>query len=175
MALRKFTGTGRITDADYKLVKWVGKTKAGKAIQITIKEAINLGSTEWAFADKDDTVAEAVFTACYTQADLDAGKTDEPWEVEYDDTVVKAEEEIVLGAGKFYIGDTPIALTRGGGKFSREPEYREIEADGDRGPVKGRITIDGVRATLTMNTLQILTRLADLYTGLQEVVEQPAG
>jgi hypothetical protein len=169
MAMKKLAGTGLITDADYKQIKWVGKTKGGKAVQIILLNAINLGNTEWAFADKDDTVSEAVFTACYLQADLDAGTLTEPWTVEYDDSVTKAEEEIMLGAGKFYIGETAIALTRGGGKFSREVEYREIGADGDPGPVKGRVVIDKVRATLTMNTLQILTRLADLYTGMQVV------
>lgn len=173
MAMKKYSGAGVISDSDYKAVRWVGKTKGGKAVQITLTEAINLGNTEWEFADKDDTVSEVVFTACYKQEDLDAGKITEPWTIEYDDGITKAEQEIMLGAGKFYIGDVAIALTRGGGKFSREVEYREIEADGDPGPVKGRIVIDKVRATLSMNTLQILTRLSGLYTAIQEETVTP--
>ena len=64
--------------------------------------------------------------------------------------------DIILGHGVFSIGGTDIALTRGGGMFAIEREYREIEADGDRGPVKGRIVIDTSRARLTMNVLEII-------------------
>ena len=40
-------------------------------------------------------------------------------------------QKIILGKGVFSIGDTPIALTRGGGQFTVEREVRQIEADGD--------------------------------------------
>lgn len=72
-----------------------------------------------------------------------------------------------MGAGVFYVDNTAVALTRGGGSFNVEREYREVNADGDRGPVEGRIVMDASRATLTMNTLQIMTRLADLYPAMQ--------
>lgn len=65
-------------------------------------------------------------------------------------------DNIILGDGVFKIGTTAIALTRGGGSFSIEREYREIEADGDFGPVKGRIRKTKSVAKLTMNTLEIL-------------------
>lgn len=63
--------------------------------------------------------------------------------------------DILLGAGKVSIGGTPIGLTRGGSAFVTEREIREIEADGDKGPVKGRIKIDREVAKLTVNALEI--------------------
>ena len=48
-------------------------------------------------------------------------------------------ESIILGDGVFAVNGTDIALTRGGGQFLIEREYREIPADGDYSPVKGRI------------------------------------
>lgn len=163
--MSKITGTGAITSADFKAVKWVGKTKDGKAVTVKLTDAINLGNIEWAFAEKDDVVAQVVFTACYDNTDSTATSTAEPWEVETSGQTAGA-GEIMLGAGIFYVGDTAIALTRGGGSFNVEREMREINADGDRGPVKDRIVMEGSRATLTMNTLQILTRMADLYAGV---------
>ena len=65
------------------------------------------------------------------------------------------EEKILLGYGVITVGETPLGLTRGGGSFTVEREYREIEADGDRGPVKGRIEIDREVAKLTVNALEM--------------------
>lgn len=166
--MAKYRGTGMLTDADYKRVKWVGKTKGNSAVTIEFDKAINMGNIDWTFAEKDDTVAEIVMTAVYSNTDSMSETNDEPWSVDVDGATSGA-SEIMLGAGIFYIGDTKIALTRGGGKFTVEREYREINADGDRGPVEGRIVMDGSRATLTMNTLQILTRLSDLYPALKTV------
>lgn len=163
--MSKFTGTGAIVSADFKAVKWVGKTKDGKAVTVKLSDAINLGNIDWTFAEKNDTVAQIVFTACYDNTDEAATSTVEPWEVETSGQTAGA-GEIMLGAGIFYIGETAIALTRGGGQFTVEREFREINADGDRGPVKDRIVMETSRATLTMNTLQILTRMADLYSGI---------
>jgi len=156
------TGTGAITSADFKTVKWVGKDKAGNAVTITLDNAINMGNIDWTFAEKDDTVAAVTFTACYENTDAASTSTAEAWEVEYSGNTSGA-AEIMLGAGIFYIGTTAIALTRGGGSFNVEREFREINADGDRGPVKDRVVMEASRASLTMNTLQILTRVADLY------------
>ena len=64
-----------------------------------------------------------------------------------------AVENILLGYGVFSIGSTPVGLTRGGGSFTVETEYREIEADGDYGAVKGRVVIDRQDAKLTLNAL----------------------
>lgn len=166
--MAKYRGTGTITTADYKALKWRGKSKDGKAVVITLENAINLGDIDWTFAEKNDTVAQVVFTATYSNTDETASTTTEPWEVEIDGQASGA-GEIMLGAGIFSIDDNDIALTRGGGSFKVAREFREINADGDRGPVKGRINMEGSRATLTLNTLQILTRLADLYVGVESV------
>jgi hypothetical protein len=64
-------------------------------------------------------------------------------------------EKILLGHGIITVGSVPLGLTRGGGSFAVEREYREIEADGDRGPVEGRIVIDREVAKLTVNALEL--------------------
>lgn len=66
-------------------------------------------------------------------------------------------EKILLGYGVVKVGLTPIGLTRGGSAFLVEREYRPIEADGDRGIVKGRITIDKEEAKLTVNALELFS------------------
>lgn len=165
--MAKFSGTGRVTSADYHAVKWVGKDKANNAVTITFEKAINLGNIDWAFANKDDTVANITFTSVYTNTDATSATDDEAWEVEYNGTKSGA-DEIIMGAGIFYVDNVAVALTRGGGSFLVEREFREVGADGDRGPVEGRINMESSRATLTMNTLQILTRLADFYPSITQ-------
>lgn len=159
-------GTGVIADADYKTVKWVGKTKGGKAVTIQLTNAINMGNIDFAFAEKDDVVAQVTFTATYGNTDAAATTTTEPWSVTYEDGVSAGAGEIMLGAGIFYIGSNAVALTRGGGSFNVEREYRQINADGDRGPVKGRIVMEASTASLTMNVLTVLTNMADLFTAV---------
>lgn len=74
---------------------------------------------------------------------------------------------IVLGNGVFSIGATDIALTRGGGQFTIEREYRDIEADGDKGPVRGRTVLDKSVPKLSMNALSIIPAdFAKYYPGL---------
>lgn len=81
-----------------------------------------------------------------------------------------APNDIVLGAGVFSIGGTAIALTRGGGKFSIEREYRQIEADGDFGPVKGRIVKTKSVAKLSMNALELLpANVVKMYPAVGKV------
>lgn len=70
-----------------------------------------------------------------------------------------AADKILLGYGTVTVGLTPIGLTRGGSSFVVEREYREIEADGDKGPVQGRIVIDREVAKLTVNALELFTAL----------------
>ena len=78
-------------------------------------------------------------------------------------------QEIILGLGKFSIDDIEILLTRGGGIFTVEREYREIEADGMKAAGKDMITIDREQPKLTMNMLSILTKadLTKLYSALK--------
>lgn len=77
-------------------------------------------------------------------------------------------QEILLGKGVFYIGTTPIGLTRGGGQFTVEKEIRQIEADGDRGPVKGRVIQDKATPKLIMNSLEVITEnIPNMYAGVK--------
>ena len=81
---------------------------------------------------------------------------------------MSAPEDIILGDGVFAIGQTTssttnIALTRGGGVFSVEREYRQIPADGDYGPVKGRIRLIKSVAKLNMKNLEIVPDDMDAY------------
>jgi hypothetical protein len=66
-------------------------------------------------------------------------------------------QKILLGTGVFTVGGTAIALTRGGGSFVVEREYRHIDADGDFGFVEGRQEIDRENAKLTVNGLDMFT------------------
>ena len=167
MAITKtITGTGAVTVADFNDVKWVGLTKGGNAITITIKNAINMGNIDWTFAEKNDVVPQVVFTGTYDNTDQASSSTAENWTIEIDGSLTAGASEIILGAGKFYIGQTLIALTRGGGSFNVEREYRKINADGDRGTVKGRVVMEGSECTLTMNVLTMLTNIDKLYSSI---------
>lgn len=77
-------------------------------------------------------------------------------------------EKILLGYGVVTVGGTPIGLTRGGSKFVVERQIREIDADGDRGPVKDRIVIDREVAKLTVNALEafVAADMVKYYPGL---------
>ena len=167
MASTVYIGTGTISGSDFKTVKWVGLTKGGNAVTITLNDAVNVGNIEWTFAEKNDVVPSVEFEACYSNTDAASSSNNEPWSVEIDGSLTSGASEIVLGAGKFYIGQNLVALTRGGGSFTVEREAREINADGDRGMVKGRVVTESSRPKLTMNVLTMLTKVADLYTGVQ--------
>lgn len=167
----KITGTGAIASTDYHKVEWKGITKDGQAMTITLAKALNMGNIDLAFAEKGETVAQIVYTAVYTNTDATSATTTEPWEIETTGTMGTASGEIILGAGVFYIDDVAVALTRGGGSFTVTRTFRNINADGDRGPVEGRIAMDDSTATLTLNTLQILSIASKLYAGLNVTTE----
>ena len=166
MAATTYIGTGAVTASDFKTVKWVGKTKGGASVTIELNDAINTGNIEWTFAEKNDLVPSITMEACYDNTDAASASTTEPWKITIDSAPSAGASEIILGAGVFYVGATQVALTRGGGSFNVEREYREINADGDRGAVKGRVVMEGSRAKLTMNVLTMLTRLSDVYTSI---------
>jgi len=80
--------------------------------------------------------------------------------------------DIILGDGVFAIGTVDVGLTRGGGTLAIEREYREIQADGDYGPVKGRIRKIGSRAKLSMNALEIIaTNIPQMYPATTNTTE----
>ena len=170
MAIKKYIGTGEVTSADFKKCTWIGQSKDGKAVKITLYDAINMSNIDLTFAEKNDVVPSIEMTACYDNENEAASSTVEPWDIEIDGSTVAGADEILLGAGKFYIEDTLVGLTRGGGSFNVEREYREINADGDRGPVKGRIVMESSRAKLTMNVLTFLTKFTNIYPGVAESV-----
>ncbi|MGJ9383236.1 hypothetical protein [Salipaludibacillus sp. CF4.18] len=80
--------------------------------------------------------------------------------------------DIILGDGVFSIGVTDVGLTRGGGMLTIEREYRNIEADGDYGPVKGRIRKIRSVAKLSMNSLEILaSTLPKMYPAVENTTD----
>ena len=166
MATTKYLGTGEVTSSDFKNVKWVGKTKGGQDVTIELLNAMNMSNIDWSMQEKNDVVQSAEFQACYSNTDSASSSTIEPWSIEIDSSTTAGANEIVLGAGVFYIGGTAVALTRGGGQFTVEREFREINADGDRGAVKGRVVMESSRAKLTMNLLTMLTRITDIYAAV---------
>lgn len=167
----KITGTGAVTNADFHDVRWVGVTKNGKAVTIEIKDAINIGNIEWTYAEKNDIVPSITFTGAYDNTDEASTDTTENWSITIDGSALPTgADSIILGAGKLYIGENLVALSRGGGSFNVNREYRRINADGDRGAVKGRIVMEGSEAELTMNVLTMLERITDLYTSIETSV-----
>ena len=167
MASTLYKGSGKIVSGDFKAVKWTGKTKGGDPVEISFQKAINLGNIDWTFAEKDDVVPEIEMTAVYSNTDTASTSDEEPWQVEYTQGQNNtASKSILLGAGVFSIGGTDVALTRGGGSFVVEREYREINADGDRGPVEDRIVMMSSRAKLKLNMLSFMTRVADMYPAI---------
>lgn len=163
-------GTGIVTTNDFKSVTWTGKTKNGKSVIITIPNAINMSNIDLTMVEKDDIVAQIQFAAAYSNTDYmvsTAGDYEEPWTISYaGGTSDTAAGTILLGAGVVSIGGTDVALTRGGSQFTVEREFREINADGDRGVVKDRVVIDASRATLTLNALTFLTHMADSFPAI---------
>lgn len=85
-------------------------------------------------------------------------------------------DKILLGYGIVSVRGIPIGLTRGGSAFVTEREYRNIEADGDKGPVKGRIVVDSEVAKLTVNALELFTAadMTKYYPGMSITPEPTA-
>ncbi len=163
-------GTGIVSTTDFHSIKWTGKTKSGKACTINLNNAINMGNIDLSMVEKDDTVAQLTFTGAYNNTDYmvsTEGDMEEPWSITFAGGASDAAAgTILLGAGVVSIDNVDVALTRGGSQFTVEREFREINADGDRGPVKDRVVIDASRATLTLNALTFLTSMSRIYAGI---------
>ena len=174
MASATYTGADQILDSDYRYVKWIGKTKGGKSLQIVMEKALCRSNPNWTFGEKNETTAEVEFEGVYTDEKLATDDRTEPWKLTVDDGVTKGASEIILGTGRFYIGTKEsdakaVALTRGGGSFVVEREFRDINADGDPGSVEGRIWKDTARPKLKLVALQWLTRVPELYSCIKTV------
>ena len=74
-----FTGTLSIIAGDYNDVVWTGKTKDGKAVVITVENALNLSNLEWTLSDKSEVVPSLEFTAHYAEASRETP----PWKVRF--------------------------------------------------------------------------------------------
>lgn len=172
MASTVYTGADQVTASDYRYLKWVGKTKKGLPVQIELPEAICRSNPDWAFEEKNETTPEIEFEGVYNDEALATDDRTEPWMLTLPDGLTAGNEEIILGVGKFYIGTTAedavyVGLTRGGGSFVVEREFRDINADDDPGSVKDRISKDTGRPKLKLNTLQWLTKVSTLYSCIQ--------
>lgn len=172
MANSVYTGAGQIVDAnDYRYVKWVGTTKGGKSVTIVMSSAFCRSNIDWTMLEKNDVVPELQFEGAYSDSNLASGTRTEPWTIEIEDGVLAGAAEIVLGAGVFYVGTqssdaAAVALTRGGGSFTVEREYREINADGDPGLVKGRLVKEMARPKLTLHALTWLSKITSYYPAI---------
>lgn len=168
MANTVYTGAGQVAASDFRYLKWVGRTKGGLPVQIELPEAICRSNPEWTFEEKNETTPEVEFEGVYNDEKLAANDRTEPWVLTLPDGLTAGNAEIVLGVGKFYIGTSSadavqVGLTRGGGSFIVEREYRDIAADEDPGSVEGRILKDTGRPKLKLVALQWLTKTPQLY------------
>ena len=168
MAATTYTGAGNVTAADTRYVKWEGKTKGGLPITIELEKAFCRSNPDWTFEEKNDTVPEVEFEGMYNDEKLAAGDRTEPWKLTLPDGLTAGNGEILLGVGRFSIGKTKedaksVGLTRGGGSFIVEREYREINADDDPGLVEDRVEKTSGRPKLKLNALQWLSKVSDLY------------
>lgn len=176
MANTVYTGAGQVSAADVRYVKWVGRTKGGAAIQIELEKAICRSNPDWKFEEKNETTVEVEFEGLYTDANLEKDDRTEPWKLTVPDGVTAGNGEIVLGVGKFFIGTNAedavaVGLTRGGGSFVVEREFRDIAADDDPGSVEDRILKDTGRPKLKLVALQWLTKTPQLYACVNTVTE----
>ena len=169
-----YTGAGQVQDTDIRYVKWVGKTKGGKEISIELERAICRSNPDWTFEEKNDTTAALEFEGLYSDENLAKDDLTEPWKLTAADGVVEGAAEIILRVGAFYIGTNAsdakrVGLTRGGGSFVVERNYRDINADDDPGSVEGRIDKTEGRPKLKFTALQWLTKVSSLYSCIKTV------
>lgn len=169
-----YTGAGQVQDADIRYVKWVGKTKGGKEISIELERAICRSNPDWTFEEKNDTTAALEFEGLYSDENLAKDDLTEPWKLTAADGVVEGAAEIILRVGAFYIGTNAsdakrVGLTRGGGSFVVERNFRDINADDDPGSVEGRIDKTEGRPKLKFTALQWLTKVSSLYSCIKTV------
>ena len=172
MAAAVYTGAGQVSASDYRYLKWVGKTKGGLPVQIELPEAICRSNPDWTFEEKNETTPEVEFEGVYNDTNLEKDDRTEPWILTLPDGMTAGNAEMLLGVGKFYIGTTKedakyVGLTRGGGSFVVEREYRDIAADDDPGAVKDRISKDSGRPKLKLTMLQWLTKVPEMYACIQ--------
>ena len=169
-----YTGAAQVEETDVRYVKWVGKLKGGKTVQVELEKAFCRSNPDWTFEEKNETTAEVEFEGLYDDEKLAADDRTEPWKLTLPEGLKAGNEEMILGVGKFYLGTTKddavlVGLTRGGGSFVVEREFRDINADDDPGAVAGRISKDSARPKLKLVALQWLTKVDKLYNCIKTV------
>ena len=174
MAAAIYTGAGNVSAADVRYVKWEGRTKGGLPVTIELEKAFCRSNPDWTFEEKNDTTPEVEFEGMYDDEKLATGDRTEPWKLTLPDNLEAGNKEILLGVGRFYVGTSKenakaVGLTRGGGSFIVEREYREINADDDPGLVADRVEKVSGRPKLKLNALQWLSKVSDLYACIQPV------
>lgn len=169
-----YTGAAQVQESDVRYVKWVGKTKSGKEVSIELEKAICRSNPDWSFEEKSDTTASLEFEGLYSDDKLAADDLTEPWKLKSPDGLTAGAGEIILRTGAFYIGTSAqdakrVGLTRGGGSFVVERNYRDINADDDPGSVAGRIDKTEGRPKLKFTALQWLSKVSELYSCIKTV------
>lgn len=76
----KITGAGDIRMDDYHTVEFVGYTKDGREVIITVENAINLENIEFEVKEKSEVIDKCTFTGTYPE---DFSIDYEPWSIEY--------------------------------------------------------------------------------------------
>jgi len=77
-------GSLEVVNTDYVTVKWTGKLANGKSCIIELTKAINMDNIDWSMVDKDEVIAQLVYTATYTEA----ARTTAPWSIKFVDAAI---------------------------------------------------------------------------------------
>ena len=77
-------------------------------------------------------------------------------------------KKILLGAGIFKIGDTPVGLTEVEANSRMKENIDLSKADGDKGTVKGRVVQEGSTPKLKFTSLEVISpSLPKYYPGIK--------
>ena len=64
----KITGDHTRKDTDYQdAITYTGKTREGKPVKITVKDAINLENIDWEMQDKSEVINKLTYEACFIE------------------------------------------------------------------------------------------------------------
>lgn len=87
-------------------------------------------------------------------------------------------KKFVIDSGAVYLdygeaGETLLGATRGGNVFNVETEYRDMEVDGAKGPVKGGRRITNVSVSLTANFVELTATIMNKILTGSSVADYP--
>lgn len=175
MSTKTFTGAGKISSTDYKYIRVVGKTRSGSSVIIELPRALCTSNPDWNFQEKNEVVPQVVFEGVYSDEALATGDRTEPWKLTCDDNLT-GNGQIITGAAMVYIGTSKtdaqiVGLSRGGCQFVVERNIRPINADDDPGYVEDRVDYEEAKPKLTLNLLQWLGKVDQIYAGIKTATE----